>query len=706
MVYRMDELIMAIRRKEKVLSGITLCILIFFIWSWTYNVLSISAWKTPLGYQGDAWFAFGMAKAYMTGDIFPFFYKLVPTLNAPFVANWNDYPVTEDFIYAGMGWLGKLIGLYAAANLMVLLAHLMAGLSFWYVCRELKYKQVFAFASAIVYSFCHYILARSLGHLVLTFFWHIPLLLLVTWWAYSKKIIPFKTRQFSVAVIIAAISGIFNPYYTGMFLQFLGFSFLLHVVRKQYSKAMFPLILIIITCGTFTLVNADTVIYGIMNGINSQAAGRNLAALEVYGLKIPELIFPPGYHPLTKFAEFGQRNYYQLAFVKGELWSPYLGLVGLAGFFLLTATSMYRLLQGKFKLISIQFWHVVWILLYSLIGGFNLLLGSFGLKIFRATNRYSIFILTISLLFLVKYLSRKCPRILVTPLALLIIVVGLGEQLTNRYLHPPPPVNPIVEEVDSDRNFATSVERQMPNSLVFQLPVAGFPEVGPINNMGDYEHFRPFLYTTKLHYSYGTNKGRGDDDWQAQVAKLQPSDMSKKLESCGFGIVMINRKGYVDSGKSLIDGLITEGKSVIAENKDLVAIRLHPAISPVAIDSWPSFGPGWSADEGTHRWSESSHTKIMITNYDKRPRPYVLGFKLSALTPRIVRISFGGENLSNINMAIPGQEIQFPLTSIMLPPGKTAISFDTDTRPVSPNNGDSRVLSFKISDFHFTPDGN
>jgi hypothetical protein len=83
----------------------------------------------------------------------------------------------------------------------------------------------------------------------------------------------------------------------------------------------------------------------------------------------------------------------------------------------------------------------------------------------------------------------------------------------------------------------------------------------------------------------------------------------------------------------------------------------------------------------------------------------VLGFKLTALTPRIVRVSFDGVNVGVIDMAIPGQEVQFPLTRIMLVPGINTLSFDTDTNPVSPNNGDSRMLSFKISDFQFNSDG-
>jgi hypothetical protein len=179
-----------------------------------------------------------------------------------------------------------------------------------------------------------------------------------------------------------------------MFLHFLIFGLLLHIVRKQYSRVIFSSILIVIVFTTFLLMNVNILIYALENGKNLVAGARNLASLEVYALKIPELVLSSGNHPLKTFVEFGQKKYFEVAFVKGEYWSPYLGTVASTGLILMTVSSLYRLLQGKLKLIPVQFWLIVWILLYSLVGGINLLRGTFGLEYFRATNRYRIFILT------------------------------------------------------------------------------------------------------------------------------------------------------------------------------------------------------------------------------------------------------------------------------------------------------------------------
>ena len=187
-------------KREKVLSAIFLCFSIFIIWVWVYNRVDKFSWQTPINYSGDTWLILGVAKAYMDGDIAPVLMKSVEHLNAPFSANWNDWPVIEEWIFAIMGWFGKVVGLFAAANLMLMLAHILAGLSFWYVGRELKYRPAFVFIGAILFAFPYYIFSRGLPHLNLSYYWHIPLILLVSWWAYSPVPIKNTSRKWFLAI--------------------------------------------------------------------------------------------------------------------------------------------------------------------------------------------------------------------------------------------------------------------------------------------------------------------------------------------------------------------------------------------------------------------------------------------------------------------------------------------------------------------------
>lgn len=358
------------------------CLLAFVvvvIWCWIHDRFSLAAWKVPLGYGGDGWLVMAFAKAFMDGDISPFLLKSVRYLGAPFVANWNDWPLTEELLFALTGWSARVIGLFPAMNLAVLFAHLLAGLSFWFVCRELKYRAAFAFSGAIVYAFSHYIFSRGLAHVVLSYYWHLPFVILVTWWTYSSEQIRPRDRKFVISALTAVISGSFNPYYSWIFAQFLGFAILLHLIRRQYKMIIFPAMLIGLLGTVFLAFNVDTILYSLREGGNSDAVVRSLSDLELYGLKLPELVFPPPYHPLRAWAEFGQSHYFQPTLIKGEMWSPYLGILGIIGFFGLVGVTIYRVLQGKAQAVPVHAWQMLWIFAFSLVGGVNLLMGSLAL---------------------------------------------------------------------------------------------------------------------------------------------------------------------------------------------------------------------------------------------------------------------------------------------------------------------------------------
>ena len=95
---------------------------------------------------------------------------------------------------------------------------------------------------------------------------------------------------------------------------------------------------------------------------------------------------------------------------------------------------------------------------------------------------------------------------------------------------------------------------------------------------------------------------------------------------------------------------------------------------------------------------------IFITNHENRPRSYSLDFKLTALTPRIIEVSIGSQSLGYVNIENLFRKIQFKHSGIILPPGESVLTFNTETLPVRPKNGDDRKLSFQISDFNFSAD--
>jgi len=192
---------------------------------------------------------------------------------------------------------------------------------------------------------------------------------------------------------------------------------------------------------------------------------------------------------------------------RGEMWSPYLGLVGMTGFVWLMGFGIVRLLEGKAQRIPVMFWQSLWIIVFSLTGGLNLLLGVFGPQLFRATNRFSIVLLCLALFFLIERLGRICPRAHCYTFAFLLLVAGIWD-------YPP--------SLMSKRGLRIGVESWSPTSnssgawskrfqrvrWVFQLPVVDFPEVPAHLGVADYAFFRPYLYSRALRFSYGSDKGR------------------------------------------------------------------------------------------------------------------------------------------------------------------------------------------------------
>jgi phosphoglycerol transferase len=113
--------------------------------------------------------------------------------------------------------------------------------------------------------------------------------------------------------------------------------------------------------------------------------------------------------------------------------------------------------------------------------------------------------------------------------------------------------------VDSDRRFVADMEAALSDkAMVFQLPVMEFPE-SPVPGLGSYEHFRPYLYSSRLRFSFGSHKGRPREAWQQEVAKMPAEKAIREIASRGFDAIYINRRGFQDGGKALENAIREAG---------------------------------------------------------------------------------------------------------------------------------------------------
>jgi hypothetical protein len=272
-------------------------------------------------------------------------------------------------------------------------------------------------------------------------------------------------------------------------------------------------------------------------------------------------------------------------------------MISLAVLVWLTVVSVRAAVQ-KEKL-PIEAWMILWIYLYSGTGSINGVIGTLGFVLFRATTRYSIWILCILLMYGVRRLtafdhkkwiekmSGPTPWAAYFPYGVAIAVMGIALFDQTSPVVTDEELRDTATLVDSDRHFAEAMEQHLPpDTMIFQLPIMQFPE-SPYPNVASYDNFRPYLYSRHLRYSFGSDKGRPKETWQLEMAKSSSlNEFVSKLESYGFGALYINRNAFPDRGENFLKGLRGMGFNDIIESErgDVFCVVLKPSLHPVLPD--------------------------------------------------------------------------------------------------------------------------
>jgi hypothetical protein len=547
-----------------------LAVVAALLWCTAYHRWTPESWQTPLTYlsepeKGDVLGLLADVRAAEDGHFYPFEFTDIPELGAPHTANWNDYPTTEKPIILLMGWLARGVGIFAAANFAVLLGQVLAVVGFYTACRLLNASWIWSCAGALVFAFSRFAFAHGLHHLTVAYVWHVPLCLVVCEWLMRGEGIKLGERRFGFALIVAFITGVQNVYYTYLFVQLVFFGGLIQAWRRGWRQALPAAAIIGTSAAAFALMNLNTIVYHMVYGENVAAVVREYRWLEIYGLKLVDLVVPPPDHVLPPFAAWGANHLKEVVLSPGEMPpTAYLGLLGLGALAWLVVVSGRRALHRA--MLPLEAFVILWIILYASVGGINSVLGAVGFQMFRSTTRYSIFILCIVLMYAVRRLSLLEIRqqALVYGLAAGAVLIAWWDQV-------PPSVTAgalaeISTQVASDRHFTENMEQRLsPGAMVFQIPIMDFPE-SPAPGIGSYDHFRPYLYSRQLRFSFGTDKGRPEADWQRQLAGLSLDGLVAQLASDGFAAIYVNRNGLAGNGDDLVKAFKAMGLGDMIES--------------------------------------------------------------------------------------------------------------------------------------------
>lgn len=673
--------------------------LITILWILIHKKFSLLAWKIPLGYTGDNLILHGIMKYYSEFQwLSPLHQKFIPNLNLPDGANWSSWPITEEIPLYLTSILGSFIGVYPAQNMLLLFSYLAAGVTFFYVANRLKIHPALAFAGAFAFAFNNVLITRGLGHVTVGLVWHLPLMFLICLWAFRKYNFQINNKDLVIGYFFCFICGGFSPYYSIMFLMFLGFSFLVHLTRGSYKSLKFPFLCISLIILSFLIWNFDSFYNNFLYGENPKMQGRNIASLQLYALQLPELFYQP--HSSGILGKIGGDFYFGKSMIKGEFWSPYLGLVGITSLLFLFFHSLYRIIKGKLKAVSIHFYLSSWVTIFSIVGGINLLIGTIGFTWLRATNRFSIFLLVISLLYFLRFSSRNLKQPLVLFLSILIILITYYEFIHEKLISKHDPSFIIEKNIERDIKLVKDIEAHKLNAKVFQLPVTHFPEYGYFYKMPDYQHLRPILHSNNLSFSYGEVNGRGNQGWQKRLNTLSPSSLINTIGHLGYDVILYNKLAYPDNGLFL-RRFLEKNHNFVSETTDFVAFAINKESIKLLDNPEVFFAEGWSVDEVTHRWTNAKKSKILIFNFTDQDKKIELNFDLNVMRKSDISISLNKNIIKEYKSLISGQIKKNISLQINLNKGINTVEFTSSSKPKLAGNGDPRLLGTMLINFNY-----
>ncbi len=658
---------------------------ITLVWVAHYERWTLASWQSPIDYSGDTLELLARIRLAMDGETSSWSGdQVIERLGAPLGADWSAYPASDKWLIQLCGWLARWLGLMETTNYALLLAHVTAGLSFYACVRQLGHRRLWVATGAVLYANTYMMFARGLPHLLIVFSWSVPCVLLVAWWL--ARNVRLKGKR-AVILAIAFTLGVSNPYNLFFGLQLWSWAVIAQWLGRRRSENIpWGLLAISVALAAFAISNASY----LQRTLDDEARPvlvRNYGGTEQFALKPIELLIPPPDHRIDACASLGRR-YVRWSEWRGESFSPYLGWIGAVGLIGLIGTALAGILRNQRNQIPGTALQAGWVLAYASIGGLTNVVSFFiGLHVFRATNRFSIFLSAIALTFLVGWLSRRSlrytwPRWASVSLAAWLLLIGLLDQVPQRPMQDR--VKRVRQEWSGDKAFGQKLEARLgPRAAVFQMPVMLFPEETPPGKIRPYGHFRPYLVTDTLRFSYGALKHRPRQQWQLDAERMPPAELVRALEKWGFSALYLNRDGYADRGEALLRALHDLGYTEKIEGAlgKQITIPLRPHASPTPpLALQPNLGSGWYyADTPLNteqpRWAHGNAVLIYHNPFD-RPLLVRAALILSSQSARNLTVMSETQTVATEPLLSTPRRIE--LGDIWLKPGRNNLRLNTD----------------------------
>lgn len=307
-----------------------LCFVSVVVWGWRSGVTSVEEAKRPIGYGGDGFHILTFIKSASEGHC-NIWLGNNPRLGLPSGSGLSDFPQ----YHVPLLWLAGVIAshsnLFLALRVLALLSVITSALGFYAAGRLMRYSRPICATAALIWAFSTNHGMRDTGHVLLSFDYLIPLAIVISWWILGMRR-PLSMRQLWVICAVAFLFGMGDIYSLVMWVVLL-------VVCFLYRERTTCIMVLGITFASAAFWHAPQW----WKGVNKHVIPITYAQSELYALKpIALLMPPPSSKILGQILQTMPERYGKESWVKGELFSPYLGLVGIAGLLWLSARYISR----------------------------------------------------------------------------------------------------------------------------------------------------------------------------------------------------------------------------------------------------------------------------------------------------------------------------------------------------------------------------
>jgi len=626
-------------------------------------------------------------------------------------------------------------------NLFYLLAFPLIAITAFLVLRDLGSARLPALVAAVLFAVLPYHQLRQEAHLFLVAYYGIPLGVWLTVALAEGRTLLARADRRRTAITLAAcivVASASNYYAVFAVLTLLLVVPVAALAQRSRAIAVQGLLVVVAIGFVFGLCHAPTVIYAAQHGRNTAIAERSPAESEVFGLKLTQLVLPRPEHRIAAFARRGAVYERQTPLVS-EGFSPSLGVVATLGLIgavvALLATGLGpAAVSLRRQRMSIAGAVALVCFAIGTVSGISALIAFELTPQVRGWNRISLLIAFAALLVVAlaltaageRWRTRGRPAWVV---GLIVVAIGVLGYLDQTSPHDVPAYAANAAIWNNDETFVHGMEQRLPRGTsVLQLPYIPYPENGPVLGMSDYDHFKPYVHSHHLRWSYGVTKGR-PDDWEDDARVFAPQELAMLATTAGFGAVYINRAGLADRGAAIDAGLTKltgAGPAGSSSDGGQAYYDLRPFAARLARTTTPSerhvlrdalirpadisYGAGFSFQEadagGQFRWA-AADALLTVAN----PQPVNRRIRL------VATIFGGGPQPSTVQVGLPDGTHRTLTTSdkgapldltFVVVPGRNELHLQTfgPQAPSAPNNVRDqhlRVVSLSLRDEQVEP---